>query len=164
MPSLHEYGFERGGGRRLVDEADRFCVQHRLLEGVRGAQIGLCRAFADGDADAGARDREAGRIRDFAGGSELVERRLGQQHGVERLAALDPGLQLRRCSKRDDKLVLGRFLELRTEVLHHRVERVAFEEFDLGGMGRSRRQRQPQYGNDGNRTMDFHGVLPSRRS
>src|SRR6516164_10931215 len=92
---------------------DRFGLQERPLERLRGADIGLRRAGRHHDPGPGARDGDTACRIDLARRREAVDQGWRQDGNVERRTFVDLLLNCRRQAESKDKLVAGRLLELR---------------------------------------------------
>ena len=83
-----------GGAARRVDIGDRFGIEQGLLEGIDRADIGLRRAFLDGQADRHARQCRGGAADQLGDTDELVGAGLAQDRHVDRLVGGDLLLDL----------------------------------------------------------------------
>ena len=144
MPSCSEHALDMrrrdaaAGGRGV---AHGLCREQRALERFGRRHVGLGRALAHGDADAGAREVDAA-AHDLALLDEVVDRRAVGQEDVDGFAAVKAGDQRagRRIARADGVAV--RALEGRQQFVRHRLDRGRDERVDLGGPGRPGRNEQ----------------------
>ena len=122
------------GGRGVAHGLRR---EQRALERFGRRHVGLGRALAHGDADAGAREVDAA-AHDLALLDEAVDRRCVGQEDVDRFAALEARDQRAGRGIARADAVAVRALERRQQFVGRRLDRGRDERVDLGGPGRCR--------------------------
>ena len=121
-------GFDRIGNSEALEHSleidaaragricDRFGRQQRMLECVGRADVGLRRARAHGDADAGAHEIDTAAGDELALLDEVVDAGARHDHQVGDLAALHPAHDAGGAGPGRRHLVLGCALELRDQL------------------------------------------------
>ena len=138
-------GDAAAGGRGV---ADGLGGEQRALQRLGRRHVGLRRALAHGDADAGAAKIDAA-ARDLALLDELVERRGIGQEDIDRLAALEARQQRAGGRVAGANGVAVGALERRQQFIGRGLDRGRDERVDLGGMGGAGRKQKDRDGNDG---------------
>ena len=130
---------DAAAGRRGV--ADRLGGEQRALQRLGRRHVGLRRALAHRNADAGAAKVDAA-ARDLAQLDELVERRRIGQEDIDRLAALEARQQRAgRRIARSNGVAVGAF-EGRQYFIGRGFDRGRDERIDLGGLSSASRSRK----------------------
>ena len=138
---------------------DRFGFEHGPLECIDGADLGLRRTLLDGHCDGDAGNGCVRAPGQLAMLHKLIDQ-LRVNHGyVERLAGLEPALQLAGAVVVNDDLVTSGAFELRSEFVQGRLERHHAQDLDFRGLRVTLREKQCRRdrGCDNERS---HGVLP----